>query len=102
MQDNQKENVLIINLFIEKYKEYLTDMDRYNTQLTANIAEISALTKELSAKRELINAYFSNHLKEKEQLYSVANKVLDRAITAGNIKMAELALEQIKVIKSVQ
>lgn len=102
MKDNKNEIFSIINIFTEKYSDYLTNMDKYGTQLAGNIAEISALTKELSAKRELANIYFSNHLEEKEQLYNVANKVLDKAINTGNIKMAEIALEQIKIIKSMK
>lgn len=102
MKDNKNEIFSIINIFTEKYSGYLTNMDKYGTQLEGDIAEISALTKKLSAKRELVNIYFSNHLKEKEQLYNISNKVLDKAISTGSIEMAEIALEQIKIIQSIK
>lgn len=90
----------IMNRLAKKHNEYLMDLERYNTQLAKNTAEVTALTKELSAKRELVNAYFSIRLKEKEQMYFMANKVLDQAIKTGNVEMAELAVKQIKIIKS--
>lgn len=102
MKDNKNEIFSVINIFIKKYSDYLINMDKYGTQLAWNTAEISALTKELSAKRELVSIYFSNHLKEREQLYNVANQVLDNAINTGNIEMAEIALEQIKIIQSLK
>ncbi len=102
MQNNSIDIYPIIDCLLEKQKDYLTQLDRYDTQLVRKIAEISVLTKELSAKREIVNVYFSNRLQEKEDMYNLANKVLEKAIETGDVGMADLAIKQIQIINSIK
>lgn len=81
--------------------EYISGLEKSNLQSAKRIAELSALTKELEMNRKVIEKYFSIRIKEKESLYDVANKVLDKAIISGNVEIAKLAAEQIRFIKSI-
>lgn len=95
----QNSIVYYANSFIESHYEYLKIEEERATERALMIADLERIVNTLKAESEIRKEYFKNHFRERERLFSSAQSTLDHAIKIGDPKVAEIALEMIKIVK---
>lgn len=102
MQEIEIKEKGVISELVQKHRDSLIILQSENTGFVQKFVVMNAMTKQLSANRNVFHEYFKHRMDERKQIIQTGNELLEQAIKKGNVELAQSALQLIHMLKSTE
>ncbi|MEE1130965.1 MAG: hypothetical protein UHX00_04955 [Caryophanon sp.] len=82
----------LVTQSIKSFGEYMNTREIEKTERIRIAAVLTAVTEKINADRAVFEMYIANSFEERERLYQMADKVLNKAIENADTEMMKIAL----------